>query len=65
MRQQKTPFEVTTETGPGVLEFRRRLNMDPKEGDTVDIEDSQSNTVFAGYPQTVELKNSMIYGSAT
>ena len=48
MRQQKTPLEVTTETGPGVLEFHRRLNMDPKEGDTVDIEDSQSNTVLAG-----------------
>jgi hypothetical protein len=32
----------------------------PKEGDTVDIGDSQLKAVFAGYPQTVEEKNAIV-----
>ena len=32
----------------------------PKDGDTVDVGDLQSKTVFAGYPQTVEEKDAIV-----
>lgn len=35
--------------------------MQPKGSDTVEKGDSQSNIVFAVYPQIVELKKCMIY----
>jgi hypothetical protein len=37
----------------------------PKEGDAVDIGNSQLKTVFAGYPHTVEVKEAMVNPSAT
>lgn len=37
--------------------------MQAKEGETVDVGDSQSKTVLAEYPQTVEVNVNMIYGS--
>jgi len=37
----------------------------PKEGDTMDIGDSQSKTVLAKYPQTVEVKETTVNASAT
>ena len=37
--------------------------MQAKEGETVDVGDSQSKTVLAEYLQTIELNVNMIYGS--
>ena len=55
-------------TEMGVEDFTRQwLNMLPKEawGNTVDIGNSQSKTVFAEYPQTVEVKEAMVIVSTT
>jgi hypothetical protein len=45
----------------GMEDFRRCVL--PKEGDTVDIDKSQSKTVFVRYPRTV--KEAMVNASAT
>jgi hypothetical protein len=40
------------------------LNILPKEGDTMDIRNSQSKAVSAGNPQTVEVEKAMVNASA-
>jgi len=54
------PIVVTT--GMGVMDRRQKLKPEtlPKEGDIVDIGDSLLNTVFAEYPQTVEVKKVIV-----
>jgi len=57
---RSTGHEKTPATEMGVPDFtRQKLNRWPKEGDTVNTADWQSNVVLAGYPLAVEVKGVM------